>query len=104
MTTPCDQKIKVSINIRRVAQLFLYQSADLYKCCGILHQRKYLHYLVLPVNGWMNGWMVGWMGLLNELEKGETEGDFVLYSYLHFKGTVIVVPAKKIFCLIVTDP
>ena len=55
MTTPCDQKIKVSINIRRVIQLFLYQSADIYKCCGILHQRKYLHYLVAQMDGWMVG-------------------------------------------------
>ena len=44
------------------------------------------------------------LGILDELEKGETVGGFVKTSWIHFKGTVWVVPAKKISRLIVTDP
>ena len=44
------EEIKVSGNIRGVTQL-LNQSVDLLKCCGILHQRKYLHYLVGLMDG-----------------------------------------------------
>ncbi len=54
------EKIKVSRNIRRVTQL-MNQSVDLWKCCSILHRRKYLHYLVVLMDGWMVGLMDGWM-------------------------------------------
>ena len=55
---------------------------------------------------WLDGLMDGMIDfwLLNELEKGEAVGGFVEASWIHFKGTVCVVPAKKISHLIVTDP
>ena len=55
---------------------------------------------------WLDGLMDGMIDfwLLNELEKGETVGGFVETSWIHFKDTVWVVPAKKISRLIVTDP
>ena len=55
---------------------------------------------------WLDGLMDGMIDfrLLNELEKEEMVGGFVETSWIHFKGTVCVVPAKKISRLIVTDP
>ena len=55
---------------------------------------------------WLDGLMDGMINfwLLNELEKGVAVGGFVKKSWIYFKGTVCVVPAKKISCLIVTDP
>ena len=54
------------------------------------------------LDGLMDGMIDSW--LLNELEKREAVGGFVETSWIHFKGKVGVVPAKKISRLIVTDP